>query len=569
MKMVESQRSNTTLNGNDVATSSQQEQQEQLTRHHHYHDNLYSSKILEVSSLDEYLTSLLIGPSLSQIFQEVWTVFHTFTDILSNNNSNNDNNNDNNNKIMVLYNNRIKTILLCVSTILPTLIQSASWQATFVRAFTLLANQGTSLACHVMGLKVVENDDDDDKNNTHQPSSSSHQQSQASLTKLLLSLRRKSKFFFYIVLQTILPQIYQTIKQKHIYFDIASQQSNNNNNNNHDIDDDDDTVDHSVGENEEEDPLLSSSSSSNKKVLFPSRDTIILYNRAIQRRRFVLTKLFQWIDTFIPILRLGLLLNFWRITTISADNDNNNNNNSSNCKSKNNNRATAVPNLAMFLSGLAHHVATNTTTPPTCAVTTSTSAMTPTATTTSSSSSITHPGFFVLYAYRRWVHQEMIPLLLWQMLVSPILGSVGETYHMIRRFIDGMTTRSVYSWVRRRRMLLLQPAVTQNDRQWSSSTNTGTTNETSQVFDSAGACDGGCALCDIPNMIVPYQIKDCGHVACYACLWDFLREQQLQQRLTLETRYGKYGGTTTTKEELQLHCPVCWEAIQWCSPLCI
>jgi hypothetical protein len=276
-----------------------------------------------------------------------------------------------------------------------------------------------------------------------------------------------------------------------------------------------------------------------------------LYLRAVQRRRLVLTKFFQWIDTVIPIIRLGLLLNFWR--TVSSFEDDG--------SSKVSRRATTiprcnVPNLAMLLSGLAYHAAT---TPKTGAVTTTTTSFSSEATTTAAR----HAGFFVLFAHRRWVHQEMIPLL-WYMVVSPVLVSVSETYHMIRRFINDIATPSgYYYWILQRRR-----------RSWSrrmstsSIMNQSPTDNDNSSKRTANDSVCVCALCGISKMIVPYQIKDCEHVACYTCLWEFLRDQQQQQqqqRLPAKTRYGK--DTVHSGTEEKLHCPVCWESIQLCCPL--
>jgi hypothetical protein len=149
----------TTSSSNDIGTSSLLQHQ---TSSPHCFANLYFSKVLEISYLDDYLTSLLIGPSLSQIFHELLTAVHTIADVVSSTNDNNSNS--------TVFN-RFRSILL--STVLPTFIYSASWQATFVQVLTLLANHGTSLAGHVLGLQVVAVEPNDNNNNNNELLSSS------------------------------------------------------------------------------------------------------------------------------------------------------------------------------------------------------------------------------------------------------------------------------------------------------------------------------------------------------------------------------------------------------------
>ena len=100
---------------------------------------------------------------------------------------------------------------------------------------------------------------------------------------------------------------------------------------------------------------------------------------AQQRQHEVLKKFFQTVDTIIPILRLGVLLSCWSSGT--------------------------TPNLGLVLSGLRYSDSNN------------------------NNNNNTQQPLQVLFAHRRWLHQEAIRLL--PMLVNPISNSIKEILEML------------------------------------------------------------------------------------------------------------------------------------------
>jgi hypothetical protein len=252
---------------------------------------------------------------------------------------------------------------------------------------------------------------------------------------------------------------------------------------------------------------------------------------ARHRRKHARKKVFQTIDAVMPLVRLGVLINCWKSLSSSSS------------KSKTANVLAATPNLALILSGLAYTAASD--------------GMPSAGTTASSSNKSNMQSFFVMYAYRRWMHQEGMAL--GPILGEPLLVSMRETYHMVRQMIleDNPLAEQWRLWaigrarIRRRRQL--QQAIDSKDK----------------LSCGATKCDGTsspCPLCGIHPIPLPFQIESCGHVACYTCLWDYIGDSLKRQKLSGGHRKGSFYNKTRAPIPNLPPCPVCYDPIEHCAP---
>ncbi|KAG7372563.1 hypothetical protein IV203_018706 [Nitzschia inconspicua] len=461
-----------------------------------YHDSSSSSssssspsKILELDDLDLYFTSLLIGPSLSPIFQEALMALQVMYPTKTDNNNNNNNKNNNSRS-------KSTNATQYIQQALQTLIQSASWQTALIQGMTILLNQGASSACQTFGVQVVE-------------------RKQSSLSKRFgkVSSSWKSTILLFALFHSLLPQLYRTLKEHLLSQNDTTLQQQH----------------HQDFGNNNTDPTNLATSSCDR------------YRIALQRRRQVLKKFFQLIDSVLPLLRLGLLLNFWRSTTTTNEHHRN--------------PFGPSPHLAMTLLGLGY------------------------ATVDQSQSGIqnftTHlpistnpPSYFVLYAYRRWVHQELWPL--WRMVGSPIFSSASETFRMIRHLFEQSSIVDYWTRLRQEQRRRRQRRRWQNSHR-STTTITGSNEKKHSSQQHYSSRDDACCLiCGIETMVVPYECKDCGHVSCYTCLWEHVfslhkNHPSQKKRRRRQQHVGDQVSSSNTAE--YIHCPVCYEPIQHCSPL--
>jgi hypothetical protein len=395
-------------------------------------DNVW--KYLDVSELDNYLLSLLVGPTTASLVEQL---------------------------------SRLLPGSSTAAGWLQTISKSRSLQTLIVQTITILVTQGTTPACNALGLNVVV---------VAKDGAASRQQNRKQRQQRFSTSFQK-RILLYTFLHLYVPQIYQHLKdtwRSHSLMLLQQQQQQQQ----HDQDDDDDDEQ-------------------------PTTTTRI----AQKRRQLVFTKLFETIDTITPLLRLAVLLKCWKGAKTSS--------------------------VAMFLSGLQY----------TTDVTSggdggrSTQSTLATRTTT----------FFVLYAYRRWVHHEVMKL--WPTIGRPLLHTINETSHMIYQCISSNTIVDYWKEIildiqrkqRQRRLKKQQDATPKYNTQTSS-----------------------CCLCETKPIPVPYIIQSCGHVACYTCLWNYM-EKELNTVTKKNSRRGRQHGTPA--EDPVLFCPVCYRPIQSCQPL--
>jgi hypothetical protein len=405
-----------------------------------------------VDELDNYLTSLLIGTTFSQIFQEAGKALQNLTggDPLVE---------------AAAAASWPRSISQCLQQALGTLIQSASWQASLVQGVTLLAHHGTSAACFTTGLQVVPH----------------HHQHQPQHSKIII-LSWKWRLLLLACLRHLLPQLYRAWKERHLQNMTAVPTEEH-----------DDEEEESV-ENRED-----------KNVAERERR-----QRALQRRRQVWTKIFQAVDTVIPMLRLGLLLNLWKSAAAYTN------------TTATTTKMPFTSSLTMALLGLGYAA-------------TSTDPITATR-------SNNVQNFFVLYAHRRWVHQELLPL--WQMLGSPVASSIAETYRLVRQLILGSAALQHWNRIRQQRQRIMVK----------------TSSETQNSCNDAQQRTGACIICGMDKMTLPYRIESCGHVGCYTCLWEYARQNiNGGQKISKMQRHGGHAKT--------VRCPVCYSSIHKCLPL--
>ncbi|OEU12902.1 hypothetical protein FRACYDRAFT_244175 [Fragilariopsis cylindrus CCMP1102] len=219
-----------------------------------------------------------------------------------------------------------------------------------------------SPAAHLLGFGY--------KTSTTTTSSSNNVENSNSSSSNVINKRRRRRIqrlqiLLYAFLRIVLPKLYEIMKRK--------------------------GIDYYVNKKEEEEKDMSSSSLS---PLPPSSPLTLQLSHQQQkqekkidvrikllkqissnRKKLIIQKIVQCIDTTIPIIRLSLLLSCW------------------NTNQKNQNTNQHGGNLSMFLSGLSF-------------TTTATSANTM----SSSPLPIASSTLFVLYAHRRWFHREFVDL---------------------------------------------------------------------------------------------------------------------------------------------------------------
>ncbi|OEU06578.1 hypothetical protein FRACYDRAFT_254262 [Fragilariopsis cylindrus CCMP1102] len=128
------------------------------------------------------------------------------------------------------------------------------------------------------------------------------------------------------------------------------------------------------------------------------RTTKLLQQISWNRKKLIIQKIIQSIDTTVPIIRLLLLLSCWK-------------------QNQNTNTNQHGGNVSMYLSGLSYNTAS------------ATSANTM----SSSPLPIASSTLFVLYAHRRWFHREFVDLV-WNRIGRSLITTSNEINEMIIPF---------------------------------------------------------------------------------------------------------------------------------------
>jgi hypothetical protein len=309
-------------------------------------------------------------------------------------------------------------------------------------------------------------------------------------------------------------------------------------------------------EGEGEDPYPSAEGTAGRRT---SAAPIGIQELARRRRRLVLKKFFQTVDTALPTIRLGLLLSCWASSSSSSSSPT---------------AAAGVPSpdLALLLSGLRYTAVVDDPGPP---------GGPPPSQPTSASASASSPSssLFVLYGHRRWLQQECLDL--WPAVVGPLLATVSETAGMVGEIWAGMIPR----WGRGGGPPASSRRGLQDQRRRLAPDGGGSGSGGGSHPEREGKDERGpCPLCGTDAVAVPYRIRPCRHSACYTCLWDHVRtdlqrkqkqqqkQQQRQQRRPKQSASlgsvdaAPSDGSVPEPALLLADCPVCCQPIEGCEP---
>jgi hypothetical protein len=383
--------------------------------------------------------------------------------------------------------------------LLERIAKSASLQSTILKFITILVTQASTPAVQALNLDVVVDESTTSSNNKQQQ----FHWVTTSSTSMSMSFQRRLVVF--AILDTLVPYGYDWLKQKALIW-IASSSS-------------------------------SSSSSLELGDAQPTDDNEQQrqqhqqrYNLIMNRRRLMVRKLLEAMETIIPILRLGVLLRAWRQATTT-------------CCGTGSSDTALSPILAMVLSGLLYR--------PRSQDTSSSSTTTPRFPTLSTTTTL-----FVLYAHRRWIHHECMKL--WQVGGEPLIQSYTNISQMITyqiRFYYQRIWRPFWrNQIRSFRQRVFIIGGSGNDS--SSKQQSGQNNDDVSVGKKHN--NSTCPFCHLDHITVPYEMENCGHVACYTCLWNYIRLHHHRNHHHLRSGSSDQDPPT---------CPICDQDIQHCRPV--
>lgn len=269
-----------------------------------------------------------------------------------------------------------------------------------------------------------------------------------------------------------------------------------------------------------------------------------------RRRQYQLARrMVQSVQQGIPLFKLGLLLSLlFQPKTNSKERS-----------------ATApsmllAPRLSMALSGLTFITATASSSS-SAAVEPSTSATSPPTETTTAATpatsmtpSVAQPGFYVLYAHRRWLYEESMQT--FRLVFGPLVASLQDG----RELVEDCMSRLVGLLVPR---ILMAPSSTARNL--------------CSIASATASVDQSCSLCAKYPITIPYETDVCEHIFCYACLWKATSNKGRNDNLRLSPptitsrqHQQKREGETTPQEPTHgtgYLCPTCHQRIRNTRPV--
>ena len=535
-----------------------------------------ASKVLDVQQLDDYLIShLLLGTGtttatttttgsgtsssnrssssssssnnnrpLSYILQCALELTQNIYDMIkiAENNNNDDNNNDDDHNYDGISNNSnhnsssnmemkktkkkmnmiLNSVIWMVMKTTKQVIESATIQDLIVKFWTLVITQGRTPAVQALHLDVTEAGSStgtssllsgNDQQRLHHEYHHHQQQLQQNINRR--KRRQQRRIFVYAALETVVPFWYEYyIKQKALRW-LATPPSPT--------------------------PTPSSISSGGDEVQRQlehqrrQQRLVEVRLKREERRRLFVRKLLQTVDTIIPLVRLGLLMNVWWRRRASSTTTN---------------RASSLPfttNLAMALSGLQYHEEENGNFFGGGGGDGGSDG------TSSSSSSLSLVPFFVLYAHRRWIHTEAVRL--WSAMGQPFVRTCTNTTRQIRTVLNSIIDNHRH---RRRQQQRHQRRLLQQQQQ-QQDFGSGTKSSSVTIAKAAPSSSSSsyakpCPFCqrDHQQIVVPYKMEPCGHVACYVCLWNFVKSHCHRNNISISSQSPPC-------------CPICDEDFVHCS----